>query len=734
MVACIVSLPVPLISFGLRKYLPGDHESTGVEMGGEAMHDCGAWARLVLRDELTEEQILFVYRHSVASGVIPDFLRPFYVPAALCGECYICKMVALFRELHRVLRDDGVCFLNIGDSYNGSGGAGGDYSPGGIRAGQPKYPGRNIPGLQLKDMMLVPQRLVLALQANGWVVRNEVIWCLSGGTLVYARTQKGDMPMMIKDLARLKPETVQLWNGDRWTRLLGVSRSPRNGTEIELTLRSGERIACTPNHKFPTQRGLLETSDIQIGDKLKRVSLPEPDVPKDSIYMGEDAAWFAGLFIAEGSRFDDEISIAGHAKEEDRWERVKRIAESYGGSASRRIFGNNMTIRVSGKIMLAIVDFLVTGKTAIDKGFAPVVWRYSNNFIDSMLAGYLSGDGSWDESNNRWRLSFVRNYNLERDLRTACARLSYHMTLKMAHVPYNGTLTATFRGEIRFKRSGHHNEHDTCEVIKIQKSNCRFVYDLGVEDDPHVFALTSGILTHNSKKAPMPEPATDRFVRTHEVVWLLSKQPHYFFDVMAIAERAEGELRQRRTVLTLGSENYKGAHFAVMPRELARICVLSGTSAAGCCSRCGAPLVRDVVKGGQLPIEDVPDDQGRLKANGAVATDTTRRKQMSGAKQAAWRKAHPHKQTGWKPTCNCGADIAPCVVLDPFSGSGTTVTVAAECGRNGIGFDLNEEYHALAAERIAGVTPPLFPAGYDSVFFVLEDEYAQESLFGAIDT
>lgn len=146
---------------------------------------------------------------------------------------------------------------------------------------------------------------------------------------------------------------------------------------------------------------------------------------------------------------------------------------------------------------------------------------------------------------------------------------------------------------------------------------------------------------------------------------------------------------------------------------------------------CGAPLVRDVVKGGQLPSVDVPDDQGRLKANGAVATDTACRKQRSGAKQAKWRKEHPHKQKGWKPTCTCDADIVPCTVLDPFSGSGTTVTVALESGRNGVGFDLNEEYQVIARERIAGVTPPMFAAGYDSVLLVTSDTDSdvQESLF-----
>ena len=54
-----------------------------------------------------------------------------------CGQCYICHSVQIFRQVRRVLRKDGTLWLNIGDSYNGSGGAGGDYGPGGLKEGQP---------------------------------------------------------------------------------------------------------------------------------------------------------------------------------------------------------------------------------------------------------------------------------------------------------------------------------------------------------------------------------------------------------------------------------------------------------------------------------------------------------------------------------------------------------------------------------------------------------------------
>ena len=91
-------------------------------------------------------------------------------------EEYVEKMVEVFREVRRVLRDDGTLWLNLGDSYNGSWGAGGDYAPGGLKAGQPKYPGRRISALKPKDLVGIPWRVAFALQADGWYLRSDIIW------------------------------------------------------------------------------------------------------------------------------------------------------------------------------------------------------------------------------------------------------------------------------------------------------------------------------------------------------------------------------------------------------------------------------------------------------------------------------------------------------------------------------------------------------------------------------
>lgn len=91
-------------------------------------------------------------------------------------EMYVQHTVEILREIRRVLRSDGVCFWNIGDSYNGSGGAGGDYNKGGLKEGKPKYPGRQVSTLKPKDLCLIPFRIAIAVQEDGWWVRSVIIW------------------------------------------------------------------------------------------------------------------------------------------------------------------------------------------------------------------------------------------------------------------------------------------------------------------------------------------------------------------------------------------------------------------------------------------------------------------------------------------------------------------------------------------------------------------------------
>ena len=92
---------------------------------------------------------------------------------------YVDDLRRVGQELLWVTDDRAVWWLNIGDSFAGSGGAGGDYNKGGKRDGVPKVrPGYT--GLAGPQQVLVPQRVALALQASGWFVRKWITWDQGG--------------------------------------------------------------------------------------------------------------------------------------------------------------------------------------------------------------------------------------------------------------------------------------------------------------------------------------------------------------------------------------------------------------------------------------------------------------------------------------------------------------------------------------------------------------------------
>lgn len=96
-------------------------------------------------------------------------------------ELFVERTVIVFREIRRVLKKSGTCWVNIGDCYATGADSVGDCPGGGARGetwpGLKTSPNRmRIPGLKAKDLVMIPFRLALALQADGWWVRQDCIW------------------------------------------------------------------------------------------------------------------------------------------------------------------------------------------------------------------------------------------------------------------------------------------------------------------------------------------------------------------------------------------------------------------------------------------------------------------------------------------------------------------------------------------------------------------------------
>lgn len=111
-------------------------------------------------------------------------LRDYGVDGQIGAEAspadFIAAMVAVFREVRRVLADDGTLWLNLGDSYNARPGqrkvgdkAGAKQA---TKRGSTASPSRHVKGLPAKNLIGIPWRVAFALQDDGWLLRNDIIW------------------------------------------------------------------------------------------------------------------------------------------------------------------------------------------------------------------------------------------------------------------------------------------------------------------------------------------------------------------------------------------------------------------------------------------------------------------------------------------------------------------------------------------------------------------------------
>lgn len=92
---------------------------------------------------------------------------------------YVAKMVELFREARRVLKSDGTFWLNLGDSYNGSGKGEYHTNPNAMQKtnkGSLLDRRTDVIGLAPKNLLMIPARVAIALQDDGWYLRSEIVW------------------------------------------------------------------------------------------------------------------------------------------------------------------------------------------------------------------------------------------------------------------------------------------------------------------------------------------------------------------------------------------------------------------------------------------------------------------------------------------------------------------------------------------------------------------------------
>lgn len=282
-----------------------------------------------------------------------------------------------------------------------------------------------------------------------------------------------------------------------WRQVTGIVRNEPSAIQ-RLDLADGSYVRATPEHRFPTTRGLLPVSELQPGDKLIRsaIFLPTPEWPADP-----ELGWVAGLFIADGNFSNNEARFTLNAKDELAFaDRILAVACKLGGTGRAKVCDGTLRVGTTGPIVAVIRQF-VDGETSHNKHFSKQSWRQGPAFVRSMLLGYLDGDGSRVEREGHrpfWAVGFTGdNRELAMDLRAACAVVGWRVKMARSNARFKGVTYPTFRGWIKDQEPAYHGMNLE-EITDISTEPLLGpTFDIEVSGD-HLFCLSDGIQTHNS--------------------------------------------------------------------------------------------------------------------------------------------------------------------------------------------------------------------------------------------
>ena len=566
---------------------------------------------------------------------------------------YVANMVAVFREVRRVLRGDGTCWLNLGDSYfNTNPGSGGDGSKSGLRkdgrneksriqtaklsiSHQTFAPVENMGGpvgvckenlvmggqsdsgdeprsrqerlralgLKPKDLVGIPWRVAFALQADGWWLRQDVIWAKA----ISGSIRKGSaMPESVRDRFCKSHEYVFL-----------LSKAARYFFDSDAV---ADRLDNGESHEYNSQH---ENKSVQ----QMRTGITAGDVQQEQPAQG---------------RFDWCVQSMPVEPAQTVGPQVQRVQEGESDSDTVLLFGEGASNQASVQTVVC-TDARAAGSLQ-NSGQGARKETEIQGASEEVLA---KPEGQADKGKKGSALSTLR----KREIRET--QNSYQ-----AQVSDEGV-------ELHTDTSGMAGNSETIQ--------------------PPMRLLRNSGATSGNGSCPSVEQGRNAHGR----------------ECCPVVQDVQREERQqatatRRSVWLVNPGNFSGAHFATFPPDLVEPMILAGTSAKGCCPTCGAPWERVVEKNREGESLSNPEKLNELATNGIIKGGVDNRRLGPQVNDST-------TTTGWRPTCEHDAEPIPCTVLDPFGGSGTVGEVATTHRRRSILIELNPDYIDLANERTNGI-------------------------------
>lgn len=683
-------------------------------------------------------------------------------------ELYISHIVQIFREVRRVLRDDGTLWLNLGDSYASSGG---ERTYGSSDNGTGRGPGtkrHDIPasGLKPKDLCGIPWRVALALQNDGWYLRSDIIWSKPNPMpeSVNDRPTKSHEYLFLlaknqryyydaeaikesvsenthNQISKIRIDEISKERAAGSNTTIGKGSTPKsikpdgmvkqndsftNAVCLPVSSRNKRTVWTVATHPFPgahfacvdeqteclTMNGWKKYNEIEIGEMAAQFDMESGLCSWASI---EDVAIYPVINqpLISATRRDLNLLLTPNHRtvvcrrgpRDRKWGQpiivpAKNLKPSHGIPVSA--LWERETVEPVSEDFAELLGWYVTegyehpafGNIEIYQSQAvnsPKVDRI-RELLNKVGAAYkeASGKRQWCGRPADMTAFQVSGYVALKLKEIAPGKVLPWHVLNWSEALLQSLLVGMIAGD------GHVRPDDGRKCL--------------IQMPGQTLDVAQAIGTLLGK-------ATKQTIREEGAACI------YFTDKKYISLRGTNGVGA-----PIGVQNYSGVVWCpklpkgtwvarrngrvfftgnTFPPKLIEPCILAGTSEKGCCPDCGKLWRRRVEKAGgrdwhndKMKDKDIP---GQILGDGGY---------KRGQSSTPLNDIQKSKTTGWTAGCTCGKEPVPCVVIDPFVGSGTTAIVSYRLNRKCVGIDLSETY-------LRNIVVPR-----------IEKETAQKKLFG----
>ena len=656
---------------------------------------------------------------------------------------YINKLCNIFDEVKRVLRDDGTCWVNLGDSYLGSNqgygtkpgqGSGIQNASDGHFASSNKKPSLSEYKTQAKCLASIPARFQLEMISRGWILRNVIIWhkrnCMPSSVkdrftvdfeyiFFFSKKKKYYFETQYEPLsdvskrdfeARKKRGKLGWGEGQKGSKNLGTGLdADKKGRSREeyYNLEKGrnKRTVWTINPKpfkeahfacvsedteILTENGWMKHNEIKEMDNVfsynkfkRRIELDEIEKICKYDYEGE--------MINVGNRDLDMLLTPNHrvyCLEKDNTLNVRRA--------------DNLSEKIKIPIS-AEFDEEDEPKKYSDDLIKLIGWIITEGNIKSKYAGIsiYQNEGKNSEEIEQLLINLKIDYKKSR-------RRGNQVTF------YIGKKNKNY--DLLMKLS----EKTMWRLRYLPKYQLRLLFDVLIKADG-CKRKDDGRLQYIQKDKEQIDNFQYISLRLGYSCIVSQRKDNGVYQAYLTNRRFIGIRGTNGKGKSIKKIKYKGIVWCPktnnktwIARRNGRVFITGNTYPeelcetpikASCpkyvCMKCGNPKVLDIQRtvpkmGVDLPVCDNPT-QAEL-ASGVSKNSVLRIK--GGDNYTKWKKENPDVSYGYKPTCKCDVGFTGGICLDPFFGAGTTGLVALKQGKKFIGIELNPEYIEIINKRL----------------------------------